>query len=233
MCGYPLELDLREKTTIVVGFGKVGRRKASGLIQAGARVLAIDPAGKDEESVRGVELIAEAYDPRHLSGAVLVWAAASPEVNRRVVADARALGIWVGSASSPSSGDFTAPAVWRNGPLQITVSTSGASPGLAATLRDHLARAVPQGFAELITLLWEIRPDILERIRDPEARRTALAVGSDPKWVAMFETHETEEVRRLLLKEIERVIRSQDDGVSHDTPPFPPPRYSGDSTPER
>ena len=44
MPGYPIELDLAGRTALVVGLGAVGRRKAAGLVEAGARVVGVDPA---------------------------------------------------------------------------------------------------------------------------------------------------------------------------------------------
>ena len=43
MPGYPIELELRDRTVLVVGLGAVGRRKAAGLARAGARVIGVDP----------------------------------------------------------------------------------------------------------------------------------------------------------------------------------------------
>src|SRR5512135_3338654 len=103
MPGYPIELDLCGRTVLVVGLGAVGRRKAAGLLAAGAHVLGIDPAETD--------VPAEPYRPAHLEGISLAIAAASPEVNRQVVIDARELHIWVSSTSDPDEGDFTVPAV--------------------------------------------------------------------------------------------------------------------------
>jgi ketol-acid reductoisomerase len=39
MVGYPTDLDLTGRTVVVVGLGAVGLRKASGLVDAGARVV--------------------------------------------------------------------------------------------------------------------------------------------------------------------------------------------------
>ena len=51
---YPIELDLTGRTALVVGLGAVGCRKAVGLVEAGARVVGVDP-GRIEIPA-GVEL---------------------------------------------------------------------------------------------------------------------------------------------------------------------------------
>jgi siroheme synthase-like protein len=135
----------------------------------------------------------------------LVFAAAPAPVNRTVVADARRAGVWVGSASDPSEGDFTVPAVWREGPLTLTVSTSGASPALAAALRDRAAKALGPAAAGLVALLAELRPEVLARLGDQaEARRRVLADWADPRWIDLWLAEGPEAVRRALGERLER-----------------------------
>ena len=43
MPGYPIELDLRGRSALVVGLGPGRVRKASVLVEAGARVVGVDP----------------------------------------------------------------------------------------------------------------------------------------------------------------------------------------------
>ncbi len=124
MPGYPIELDLRGRRVLVVGLGKVGTRKASGLVEAGAHVLGIDP--RHEVAVPGVEHRPEPFRPEHLEGMSLAFAAATLEVNHEVVESARRMGIWVNAASEPEQGDFLVPACWRSGPVTLAVSTGGA-----------------------------------------------------------------------------------------------------------
>jgi siroheme synthase-like protein len=197
MPAYPIELDLQGKTAVVVGLGPVGWRKALGLVEAGARVIGIDPAPRDRP---GIEILAEPYRADHLDGASLVVAAATAAVNRQVVADAKARGIWVNSASDPASGDFTLPATWRDGPISLSVSTSGASPALASALRDRAASAVGPLASGLATILLELRPEVLARIADPEARRLALAESADLRWLDYL-TREGPEATRQALRE--------------------------------
>ncbi len=196
MPGYPIELDLRGRLAIVVGLGPVGSRKAAGLVAAGARVVGVDPRGPG--AIEGIEVVAEAYRSGHLAGASLAFAAATPPVNARVVVDARRLGIWANSASEPGSGDFTLPATWRDGPILLTVSTSGASPALAASLRDRAARALGPAAAGLAALLLELRPEVLANVADPEARRRGLAEVADPRWLELYAAEGAEATRRAL-----------------------------------
>ena len=203
MSGYPIALDLRGRRALVVGLGTVGRRKAVGLLAAGASVLGVDPRARALEVPAGVEARAEPFQAEHLEGIALVLASATPEINRRVVAEARALGIWVSAASGPDRGDFTIPAVWRAGRLTLTVSTGGASPALAAALRDRAAEALGPASAGLVALLAELRPLAIARLDDPERRRRLLAAWADPRWLETWANDGPEAVRRGLLRALD------------------------------
>ena len=177
MTGYSIELNLTGKTALVVGLGQVGRRKAAALISSGARVIAVDPLGRslDLSGLAGIEVVPEPYRAAHLRGVTLVIAAGPPDVNAVVVEDASKLRLLVCSASDPEAGDFTVPATWKSGPVVLTISTSGASPALAAVLRDQAASALDPAAIGLVAILAELRPQILERVKDPRLRRRSAS----------------------------------------------------------
>src|SRR5437868_1379381 len=87
----PVFLNLTDRLTLVVGGGPVGRRKAHALLDAGARVrlISLEPRPADESSDR-LDWQSHAYQSADLDGVSFAVAAANAEVNRQVVADARA-----------------------------------------------------------------------------------------------------------------------------------------------
>src|SRR6516165_4791561 len=113
---FPLLLNLTGRLAVVVGGGPVGRRKARALLEGGAavRLVCLEPRPAAEQNP-GLHWVTAAYDAGCLAGAALVVAAATPEVNRLVIADARARGLWVNAATEPEEGDCFLPAVVRRG----------------------------------------------------------------------------------------------------------------------
>ncbi len=200
MASYPIELDLTGKRVLVVGLGPVGRRKATGLVEAGAEVIGVDPFATPLD---GVKTYVERYRPEHLEGMALIFATATAEINRQVVSDARGRRIWVNAASEPELGDFTLPATWRDGPITLTVSTSGASPALAAILRDRAGNAIGPEAAPFAQLLLELRPILLANVVEPERRRQIALIWADQNWLDFWREHGTEAVRTALLRAIE------------------------------
>jgi siroheme synthase-like protein len=202
-------LHLAGRLAVVVGLGPVGRRKTLGLLESGARVRGVDPAGWGPEPPSNLTVVEEAYREAYLDEAVLVFAAASPQVNAQVVNDAHRKGLLVNSASEPASGDFSVPASWRSGPILLSVSTSGAGPALASTLRDRAAEAIGPAAPEHARLLVELRPMVLEQLSDEPARRALLRAWSDARWLDLWHEHGREGVRAELLRMLDQFRREE------------------------
>ena len=202
MPGLLLEIDLTGCPVLLVGLGAVGRRRLDLLVQARARIRAVDPAGPSVPE--GVELCRSSYASHHLDGVRLAFAAGPPEVNRQVTAEARARGLWVNSASESAQGDVTVPATWRDGLFQLAVATSGSSPALAAHACSHAAGALGPAYAKLTAVLAELRPEIQARIPNPTVRSRLLKSWSDAAWLHQIEREGPDPVRALLRARLEQ-----------------------------
>jgi precorrin-2 dehydrogenase/sirohydrochlorin ferrochelatase len=179
----PILLDVRGRRSLVVGGGIVGRRKAQAAFAAGAAItlVALEPAPPDWTAG---EWKTASYRAEYLDGIALVFAAAPPDVNERVVQDAVQRRIPVNSATDPTAGDFVLPAVVRRGGLTLAVNTSGAAPALARRIREKFEAEFDDSYGTWIELLERLRPIVLERIADPDRRRDLLDEFADWPWLA-------------------------------------------------
>ena len=169
---YMACLDVAGRRCLVVGGGAVGAEKAAGLLACGARVTVVAPEVGAELRGLAVEWRRRRYRRRDLQGAFLVIAATSDRaVNERVHRDAEARGMLCNVADVPDLCNFILPAVHREGPIAIAVSTGGASPALAKRLRDRIAEIVSPRHAELADELQRLRPEVKERFPSYEERR--------------------------------------------------------------
>ena len=136
---YPIFLDLRGRRCVVVGGGEVANRKARKLLQARAEVVVISPEIMPELASVAVEVHRRPYRSGDLEGAYLAFTATDVrEVNAAVSREARERSVPINVADAPSEGDFALPSTLRRGKLQVAVSTGGASPTLARSIRSRL-----------------------------------------------------------------------------------------------
>lgn len=194
---YPINLILDGRPCLVVGGGPVAARKAEGLLACGALVLVVAPEVGEE-----VRALGEGY-PDTLSwhdrpfgaddvqGRFLVIAATNDRVSNRAVASAAgAVPVWVNVADDPDVCTFILPAIKREGPVTVAVSTAGHSPALAGWIRDHLHVGPPGApcgpdcsplgpeHAVAARLMAEARDELREAGRSTEGLDWQGALGS-------------------------------------------------------
>ncbi len=169
---YMACLDLEGRSCLVVGGGRVAVEKVHGLLECGARVTVIAPQAVPELQELRVEWLRRAYRSSDLDGRLLVVAATSTRsLNRRVSADAEARSLPCNVVDTPELCSFILPAVHRQGPIAVAVSTGGASPALAQRIRDEVAERIGPEHAQLARRLETLRPWARAHLPTYEARR--------------------------------------------------------------
>jgi precorrin-2 dehydrogenase / sirohydrochlorin ferrochelatase len=178
---YPIMLQLHGKRCVVVGGGKIGWRRAKGLLEAGADVTVISPIAVPElaEAAKEGKLAWErrAYCPGEsvFDGAVLVFAATDDAaVNEAAAQEASHAGALVCAADDADRGGFLVPAVIRRGALTISVATGGASPSLARRIASELSASYGEEYAAYTELLARTRRRIKQEVPDAGLRRAML-----------------------------------------------------------
>lgn len=160
---YPVNLLLTGRPVLVVGGGRVAVHKVAGLRRAGAAVTVvaphIEPALADDP---GLTCHHRPYSQGEVAGYRLAIACTDDAaVNAAVAADGEAAGVWVNSADDPANCHFFLPAVAHRPPIQVAVSTGGASPALASWLRRQLEHEIDVGrYTDLAALLAETRAEL-------------------------------------------------------------------------
>ena len=165
-------LDVEGRRCLVVGGGAVGLEKAAGLAVCGARVTVVSPELHEGFAELDVEWRQREYEAVDLEGMFLVIAATDvPAVNEAVHRDAEQRTMLCNVADVPELCNFILPAVHREGPIAVAVSTGGASPALAKRLRSQIAELVGPEHAELAEELRALRPEVQRRLATYEERR--------------------------------------------------------------
>lgn len=172
----PVFLRVQGQPCLVVGGGEVAFRKVHSLLRSGARVTVVSPM-----LVEG--LLAMALDGRicHLekrfeatdlgSSVLVISATNDAAVNQEVYEAAQLRRLPVNVVDCPDLCSFIFPAIIDRSPLVIAVSSGGASPVLARTVRAQLELLFPKAFGQLAAFAESRRARTKERINDPLRRR--------------------------------------------------------------
>jgi precorrin-2 dehydrogenase / sirohydrochlorin ferrochelatase len=187
----PLHIDLKDRICLVIGGGTVAERKVKVMLSYKAKITVVspqlNPALDDLFSAKEITYLADTYRPAYLKDVFLVICAADMEaVNRQAAADCIARGILVNSASEPENCTFFLPAIFKNGPLTMAVSTAGSSPALARRIRDRLSADYGSHYGEFAALLKETRPKIMARVKDQHKRRSLFNYLAGEEFFATF-----------------------------------------------
>ena len=90
---------------------------------------------------------------------------------------AHGCGSLVNDADVPHRCDFDVPALHRDGPVRIGISTSGTAPGMAGRLRKEIALTLPRETGEAVRRFASLRPWNKTPWGRPRLRRLARAAS--------------------------------------------------------
>jgi precorrin-2 dehydrogenase / sirohydrochlorin ferrochelatase len=175
---YPIMLRLEGKKVVVVGGGKVGERKVSGLLGTNARIILISPDVTDHLNrlaSRGmIEWQKRSFSKDDVEGALLIFAATNDNELNQSIKKAASDQQLVTIADDPEESDFHVPAHIQRGRLSIAVSTGGASPIFARKIREQLEQQFDERYEDYLEFLYSARQRILKEVKDPSRKRKIL-----------------------------------------------------------
>ncbi len=197
-------LNLSGKRAVVIGGGAVAARKILTLLEANAEVTVISP--NLHESI--MEVFAEKriiwrqkrFEPNDLQDFFLIIAATDQAmVNVQVYESANHHQL-INLVDRPDLSNFIVPASLRRGPLTISVSTSGVSPGLARKIKQELAEEYDEVYEEYLLFLEQSRQRVLEEVGDIKQRRHILKGLLQPQFLELTRQANYIEREALLLE---------------------------------
>ena len=172
----PIFFNLTDRPCLVVGGGEVAARKVNQLLKANAKVTVVAPdlcaELTEKHEAQEIDHIAKAFSETHLVIATLVIAATDDEIiNQEISVLAQARNIPVNVVDNPKLCSFIMPSVVDRHPVQIAISTGGASPVLARLLRARLETLIPSSFGHLADLMARFRSRVRDRYPKMRERR--------------------------------------------------------------
>ena len=148
--------------------------KLAALQAAGADIHVVAPEVCADIVSAGAEIARRGFVPADLDGVWFVVAAAPPDVNRSVAAEAERRQIFVNAVDDPSNASVYLGGVVRRDGVTLGISTDGLAPALAGLLREALDALLPADLARWSEVARELRPEWRARQVPMEGRRPEL-----------------------------------------------------------
>jgi len=198
----PVFLKIDAQPCLVVGGGAVAARKIRRLIRYKARVNVVAPELHPDlqalVSESRIRHIASEFQPDMLAGQVLVIAATDDShVNEAVSRAAREQNILVNVVDTPQLCSFIMPSIVERDPVQIAISTGGASPVLARLLRARLETMIPSGYGKLAALVSDFRDEVKQRLPMQQRRHFWERVLQGPIAERLFAGQDKQAIKHL------------------------------------
>lgn len=216
---YPIFLvGLEHKRSIVIGGSYEAEFKVKGLLECGANLTVIAPNLTTEllRLAEGGEFvwIAREYQPGDLKGAFFVHSERfTPIEDCRIWAEGLAENCLVNVMDDIPRCNFVAGSVIRQGPLTISISTSGAAPAFSVRLRQKLEREFGPEYKTYLDWLQSIRPSMKETHSKFQERKKRWYEVVDSEILELIREDRLEEARDLLqaiteIKELPKEIEN-------------------------
>ncbi len=136
-----IALNIKGRPVTIIGGGSVALRKFKTLISEGAKVKVVAKDFIDGFMDQGAELIKDIYKKEYIEGAYLIFIASDDEeLNARIEADAKTLGVLYNRCDKSSTSDFISINMKKIGGIDVLISTAGRLPDLNKTIMDDLKK---------------------------------------------------------------------------------------------
>lgn len=209
MAYFPLFLSLEGKECLVLGAGKVARRKSKVLLEYGANITIcaikwepeleelVELYGKERirflpiklvEGEQWKEQLERALQPVSLEKfALVICGTNQTKVNQEVALFYQERKVPVNVVDNPSLCTFFFPAVVKREQVSIGISTSGMSPGISKLLREEIEKLVSDDLLNCLEEIAEYRKKIKAEVQDEEERRKLLTKKVCEQWEEKIE----------------------------------------------
>ena len=203
MTVIPIMIELEGKKVIIVGGGRIAKRKLNGLLDSGAELTVLSPmadpaiiAWAEEEKIIWKQKCFEPADAEEAF--MMVIATDDPAVNAEA-RKAAPLHCLVNASTEAEAGNIHFPAHVKRGKLSIAVSTNGASPMLAKKIKQELQAQFDESYEQYLEFLFEARQLLKQTTLSKNAKEQYLRGFLDESFLQNVLQQETLQELRLLV----------------------------------
>jgi len=174
---FPVFLDAKKISAMVIGGGEVATRKIELLLKSTTNitVMSKNVCASVERLINLHQLtwLRHNYQAGHLASINLVIAATNDmSVNETIYQEATPLNILTNVVDQPELCTYITPAIIDRSPMIIALSSSGSSPILIRMLREQIEKTLPQAYGKLADFSHKFRDHVKARVKGLRNRRS-------------------------------------------------------------
>jgi precorrin-2 dehydrogenase/sirohydrochlorin ferrochelatase len=173
---FPLFVDTQGLQVLVVGAGEVATRKLDLLSRTDAHIHVIAPVvANDIENYytqARIQLSRREVCRDDIANVDIIYlATADEQLNMEYAELATERGIWVNVVDNPKFCRFITPSIVDRGRLVVAISTAGAAPVFARTIRSRLETMLPSSLTPLFDFVASKREEVQDKLLAGKDRR--------------------------------------------------------------
>ena len=176
MENFPIFLNLKKKSVLVIGGGDIALRKVKLLIKVKPEIKIIAKQFCEEleclAKSNSIKLIKKSFVEADIVNPMIIIAATNNiKLNKTLSLLAKKKNILINVVDQPSLCTFTMGSIIERDSLVIAISSAGKAPVLARKIREKIEILVPQGYSKLVEYAGNLRAMIKEKIKLVSKRR--------------------------------------------------------------
>jgi len=174
---FPVFLDSKHLSAIVIGGGEVATRKIELLLKSTTNitVMSANVCLSIERLINLHQLtwLKHNYESGHFTNINLVIAATDDmQVNKAISNETLPLNILTNVVDQPELCTYITPAIIDRSPMIIALSSSASSPILIRMLREQIEKTLPHAYGKLADFSHKFRDHVKARVKGLRNRRT-------------------------------------------------------------